>query len=316
MNKGERVFIHFNYWVLINNTDFSELPNHVSIPKRSELPEDAVKWRVPTDAVQSNRRLIRLRALQMKLLTDNIFTLAQRIARFSRNHRYLMFLFQYYTGTYRSQDAFTTLLRNGECPGRSHLGSALFRANGVPARVLITVPTRYKFWFEMHYMTEYYCPGYDWILTEVHGGKTPYEPKNQIIQRICYPEDENDTQNDFYYPRMTCIEKWFWIENENIRPFYKDLKDGSKSRGYQESEVLTSLSIGKDVIQLTENVFNEYEHYLDLTLTGQNLVYFNNAVSYQEEAVYTLKGATDPFGYIYYLDKAQEEYDKIILKVN
>jgi hypothetical protein len=315
MNKGDRVYIHFNYWVLINNSDFSDLPNHISIPKRSELPEDTLKWLVPTEAVQSNRILIMLRARQMKFLTDNLFTLAQRIAKFSRNHRYLMFLMQYYLGNYRSQDALTTLLRNGECPGRSHLGCALFRANGVPARVLMAIPTRYNFWFEIHFMTEYYCPDYDWILTEVHGGKTPYEPKNQIIQRICYPEDEDDTQNDFINPKMKCIERWFWIENENIRPYYKDLKEGSKTRGYKESEVLTNSLIGKDAIQLTENVFNEFEHYLDVTLTGQNLEYFNNAVSYQEDAVYTLRGATDPFGYIYYLSKAQEEYDKIILKV-
>jgi hypothetical protein len=242
-------------------------------------------------------------------------TVADRIAKFTRNHRYLMFLFQYYFGAYRSQDAYTTLLRNGECPGRSHLGSALFRANGVPARVLMAVPSRYNFWFEMHFMTEYYCPGYDWILTEVHGGKTPYEPKNQIIQRICYPEDEEDTHADYIYSRMDCIEKWFWIENEKVMPYYKDLKEGSKTRGYQECEVITNELVGNDAIQLTEDVFNDYEHYLALTLSGENLIHFNNAVSYQKDAVYTLKVATDLFGYIYYLDKAQEEYNKIILNV-
>jgi hypothetical protein len=315
MNMDQRVFIHFNYWVLIKNSDYSDLPEQVSIPKKSELPQETLRWLVPTKAVQSDRILIRLRARQMRFLTDNLLKVADRIASFTRNHRYLMFLMQYYLGNYRSQDAFTTLLRNGECPGRSHLGSALFRANGVPARVLMAIPSRYKFWFEMHFMTEYFCPGYGWILTEVHGGKTPYEPKNQIIQRICYPEDEEDTHVDYIYPKMKCIEKWFWIENENVEPYYKDLKEGSKTRGYQESEVFTSTLVGEDAIQLTKDVFNDYEHYLTMTLTGENLQHFNNAVSYQNDAVYELKGATDPFGYIYYLQKAQDEYSKIILKV-
>jgi hypothetical protein len=52
-----------------------------------------------------------------------------------------------------------------------------------------------------------------------------------------------------------------------------------------------------------------------MTLTGENLKHFNNAMSFQNDAVYELKGATDPFGYIYYLQKAQDEYSKIILKV-
>ncbi len=315
MNKDERVLIHFYYWVLVNNTDYSELPNHINIPKRKDLPEETLKWLAPSKAVQSNRILIRLRARQMKFLTNNLLTLAKRIAKFSRNHRYLLFLTQYYLGLYRSQDALTTLLINGECPGRSHLGSALFRANNVPARILLAVPSGYKFWFEIHYMTEYYCPGYDWILTEVHSGKTQYQPKNQIIQRICYPEDEENTQNDFINPKMKCLERWFWIENENVKAYYKNLKEGSKTRGYRESEVFTSSLVGKETIQLTQDVFNDYEFYLGMNLAGENLDHFKNATFFQKEAVYTFKGATDPFGYIYYLNKASEEYNKIVFKV-
>jgi hypothetical protein len=195
------------------------------------------------------------------------------------------------------------------------LGSALFRANGVPARVLMAVPSLYSFWFEMHYMTEYYCPGYDWILTEVHGGKTPYAPKNQIVLRICYPDDEDDTQTDFIHPRMDFLERWFWIENENIKPYYKDLKEGSKTCGYTEAEIFADSQPGKDALELTQEVFDDYEYYLGLNLAGDDLVHFNNATSFQKEAVYTFKGATDPFGYIYYLNKAREEYNKINFKV-
>ena len=315
MIKDERVMIHFNYWVLINNTDYSDLPEYINIPKTNELPQETLKWLSPTSAVQSDRLLIRLRALQMRFLTNNLLKMADRIAYFTRNHRYLLFLIQINLGLYRSQDALTTLFINGECPGRSHLGSALFRANGVPSRVLMAVPSRYKFWFEMHFMTEYYCPGYDWILTEVHGGSTPYEPKNQIIQRICYPEDEEDTQNDFINPKMNFIEKWFWIENEAVKPYYKDLKEGSKTRGYKESEVFTNPLVGNDALKLTIEVFNDFEYYLSLDLFGENKGHFDNATSYQSQAVYTFKGAVDPFGYIYYLNKAREEYDKIDMNV-
>ena len=193
MKKNETVLIHFNYWVLVNNYDYSDLPKSIKIPEKSDLPENVTKWLSSTEVVQKDKLRIKLRSRQMKFLTNNLLKLAERIGKFSRQHRYFLFLIQYTFGNYGPQDALTALKRNGECPGRSHLGSALFRANGVPARVVISTPSYYDFWFEMHYMLEYYTnEKFEWILTNPHSGVTPIEQKKHIIHRICYPEDENN----------------------------------------------------------------------------------------------------------------------------
>ncbi len=272
----------------------------------------------PTEVVQSDHFLIKLRAKQLKLFSNNnLLKIANNIAKFSKYHRYLLFVIQYKLQRilqYPSQDALTTLLVNGECPGRSHLGCALFRANGIPARVTLSMPTRYDFWYEMHYTTQYYCPGFDWILTEVHAGITPYAPQNQIILRFCYPEDENNTQADYIYHRMKSLERWMWFDNENIKPYYNNLKEGStRIKSFNENSVNIDLNVANETINLTKIVFNKYQQFLNANLTGENLINFEKGKKYIEKAISELGSSDDAFGYIYYLNKANDEFDLIII---
>jgi hypothetical protein len=312
MDKDTRALIHFNFWVLLKNNDYSDLPRYVKIPKIKDLPLETKKWLSSTKVVQKNKILIRLKARELKILTNNLLKLAFRIAKFCRWHRYIFFLVQYSLGSYKSQDAFTTLLRNGECPGRSHLSCALFRVNNIPARVVLA-NRDYKFWYEMHYATEYYCPDYGWILTEVHRGITPYEPKKEIILRICYPEDENDTQADFLYPKMKGLEKWFWINNQNVKPYYeKDFINGSKTTMFNENEVFANIVSGEEAIAITKEVFRMYQIYLGMNLTYENMQHYQNATSYQFEAINEIKIGND-LQYISLMNLAFEEYNKIVI---
>ena len=311
MKKNETVLIHFNYWVLVNNYDYSDLPKSIKIPEKSDLPENVTKWLSSTEVVQKDKLRIKLRARQMKFLTNNLLKLAERIGKFSRQHRYFLFLIQYTFGNYGPQDALTALKRNGECPGRSHLGSALFRANGVPARVVLSTPSYYDFWFEMHYMLEYYTnEKFQWILTNPHSGKTPIEQKKHIIHRICYPEDENNTQTDFIYPKMTGVENWFWVDNVNVTPYYKDLKEGSKSRGFFENEIFANSFDANWSVKMTKEVFSKFEYYVGLSLTYEDYGYFTNATDLQMTALNLFKDGKI-YGYLWYMHLANMEYDKI-----
>lgn len=311
MEKNETVLIHFSYWVIINNYNYSDLPKSIKIPEISEIPRNVTKWLSSTEVVQKDNFRIKLRAKQMKLLTNNLLKLADRIGKFSRQHRYFLFLIQYRFGNYGPQDALTTLKRNGECPGRSHLGSALFRANGVPARIIIATPSYYDFWFEMHYMLEYYSnESFGWILTNPHSGKTPIEQKKHIIHRICYPEDENNTRTDFLHPKMTGLENWFWIDNENVKPYYKDLAEGSKSRGFFENEIFVNSFDANWSIEITKEVFSKFEYYFGLSLTGENYGYFTNATDFQMSALNLFKDG-QIYGYLWYMHLANIEYNKI-----
>lgn len=311
----KQVLIHFNCWVLILSYNYEDLPDFIEKTPLTNISNETKIWLNPTEVVQSDNLLIKIRAKQQTLFTENnLLKIAENTAKFCKQHRYLLFLIKFKLQKilqYPPQDALTTLLVNGECPGRSHLGCALFRANNIPARVMLAMPTRYDFWYEMHYMTEYYAGEYSWIPTEVHKGETPYPPQNQIILRICYPEDENDTQADFMYPRMKCLEKWMWIGNENVTPYYKDCKEGSKIKSFAENTMTIDLNIVNDTVKRTQNVFNNYQNYLKMDLTDDDLEHFQKAQDYIIQAIKELDISDDVFGYIYYMDYALTEFNQI-----
>jgi len=310
MEKDESVLIHFSCWVLVKNHEYGDLPEYVKFPKKCELPEETKIWLSSTEVVQAKSFLIKHKASQLRGVSNNLVRFASEIAPFIKEHNYLLFVLQLNLGIFFSQDAITTLLINGENVGRSHLGCALFRANNVPARVLLALPDQ-TFWTQMHYMFEYYCPDYGWILIDPTRGKTPYEPRRQVINRVCYPEDEDDTKADYIIPLMKGEERWLWIDNENVYPHYVDCDEGSKSKMFSENEVITDSFTADYAFLLTQLVFHQYEQWLGENLVGENLMHFQNATCYQKQAVGDLCTSDDPFEYIYLMDKAYDEYKEI-----
>ncbi len=311
MKKDESVLLHFSCWVLVKNHDYSDLPQYVKIPKKYELPEDTKMWLVSTKVVQTNSFLIKHKAHQLRGTSDNLIRYAERIAPFIRNHRFALFVIELNLGLLLSQDARTTLLINGENVGRSHLACAFFRIYNIPARVLL-VNNDQGFWTQMHYMVEYYCPGYGWILVETTGGETPYATKRQVVNRVCYPEDEEDTKNDYIFPLMKGEERWLWIDNTNVTPYYVDCNLGSKSQMFSEAVVsIDSLTVDYAFV-LTQIVFRLYQKYLGENLADENLQHFQDATMYQKEAIITLK-SNNSEGYLSFLNRAYNEYKEISL---
>jgi Transglutaminase-like superfamily len=309
MEKDESVLLHFSCWVLVKNHNFSDLPVYVKIPKKYQLPEDTKIWLASTKEVQLHSLLIRHKARQLHGFSENLIRYAKRIAPFIKNHRFGLFVLELNLGLLLSQDARTTLLVNGENVGRSHLACAFFRLYDIPARVLL-VNNDQGFWTQMHYMVEYYCPGYGWVLVETTGGKTPYETKRQVVNRVCYPVDEEDTKRDYIFPLMKGEERWLWIDNNNVFPFYVDCKSGSKSQMFSEAVVAIDPLTADYAFVLTQIVFRLYQKYLGENLTDENLHHFDNASLYQKNAISAMK-ANNSDGYISFLNRAYEEYKEI-----
>jgi hypothetical protein len=309
MNKDEKILIHFTVWVLVENYGFGDLPDYIKFPKISELPDVTTKWLTPTEVVQSDSFLIKLKAKQLRGFSDNLIKFAGRIAPFIKNHRYPLFVLELYLGLFLSQDALTTLFIGGENVGRGHLACAMLRSQGVPSRVLL-VNNDQGFWTQMHYMAEYYCPGYDWVLIETTYGRSPYETKRQIINRICYPDDENDTKDDYILKFMKGEERWIWVENDNVNPYYVDCDEGSKSQMFSENVVLVNDNLVDNIFNLTESTFTNYQQYLGIELIGDNITYFNNAIEYQYDAIESMKD-NSPHDFLNFIKLANEEYNKI-----
>jgi hypothetical protein len=159
-------------------------------------------------------------------------------------------------------------------------------------------------------MVEYYCPGYGWVLVETTAGKTPYATKRQVVNRVCYPKDEQDTKKDYIFPFMKGEERWLWIDNTNVFPYYVDCKSGSKSQMFSEAVVSIDLLTADYAFVLTQIVFRLYQKYLGENLTDENLHHFHNASLYQKDAITAMK-ADNPDGYISFLNRAYEEYKEI-----
>jgi hypothetical protein len=167
------------------------------------------------------------------------------------------------------------------------------------------------FWTQMHYMVEYYCPGYGWVLLETTRGISPYATYHQVINRVCYPQDEEDTKKDYIFPFMKGEERWLWIDNEDVSPYYVDCNTGSKSQMFTETNVSTDQMIADYAFVLTQMVFRQYQGFLGMNFTGENQEHFQNAIMYQQQAILTLKQSQDLDGYLTFLNMAYDEYQDI-----
>jgi len=309
MNQHDSILLHFSCWVLVKNHDFRDLPSYVKIPKKCQLPPETRPWLAATNEVQTHNLLIRHKAHVLHGYSDNLVRYAGRIASFLRYNRAVLYVIELHAGLLLSQDALTTLLISGENVGRSHLSCAFFRVYNIPARVLLANNDQ-GFWTQMHYMVEYYCPGYGWVLLDTTKGVTPYATKHQVINRVCYPRDEENTKRDYLFRFMTGEERWFWIDTPHVSPWYSDLKKGSKSQMFTEATVSVDELSASYAFVLTQVVFRQYQNYLGMNLSGANLLHFQNATSYQHEAITAMQGHDAP-GYIAFLNQASEEYTQI-----
>jgi hypothetical protein len=311
MKKGDGALLHFSCWVLVKNHDFSDLPPYVKIPKKYQLPDETKIWLASNKQVQVHSILIIRKAMQLHGLSDNLIRYARRIAPFIRYHRFGLFILELKLGLLLSQDARTTLLINGENVGRAHLACAFFRLYNVPARELL-VNNDQGFWTQMHYMAEYYCPGYGWVLVETSFGKSPYATKHQVVNRICYPQDEEDTKHDYIFPFMKGEERWLWIDTNDVAPYYVDCKKGSKAQMFSEAVVSPDQLTANYAFVLTQRVFRQYQKNLGVNLTDGNLHHFQNATMLQKNAIAALK-ANNTEGYITFLQDAYDEFLEIQL---
>jgi transglutaminase-like putative cysteine protease len=311
LQKDAHALIHFSAWVLTEAFDYNDIPTDAPMPySKYDNPEDTQTWLSRSEMVQKNRLRIKWQADALEGENDNILSYAENVSSFIKNHRYGLFLIQLWTRTFLKQDALTTLKVNGENVGRSHLACALFRAQDIPARVILANNDQ-GFWTQMHYMVEYYIPEYGWALLDSTKGLTPYDSQRQVINRICSIDDEDDTKNDYIYRFMKGEERWIWISDENVEPYYVDCDTGSKSQMFTETMVQLKPFAADYAFFRTQNMFHQYEKYLGADLSSTNQQHLNNAIQYQKDAVTSLIETEDINDYVFYIEKAYDEYKAI-----
>jgi hypothetical protein len=316
IEKGKKIVIHFDFWVLVNNKKYNDLPGYIRIPEEMNLPESTKTWLASTNAIQADNMFIKFKARFFKGLNNNLLCLVKKIIIYVSFHRWVLqtlrryiemnsylrpFLLrrQYWTGL---MDAISCLFFGGLCCGQANLAAALLRANGVPTKILIvttfgSVKVSYvgeKKWLDsQHYMIEFYCPDYGWI--KCTPGKFGFQPKNYIIFRIIYPEDEDIAGNGLsYYGGM---EPWFWISNKNISIIFPEeiISSYKKPRGnvsgvpairiWTEKKITIEDSTADSVFNITQNAWELYVRCSNIDLNVTKKQDFEVAVDAQRKAI-------------------------------
>lgn len=326
LKKNEKIRLHFEYFLLVKNTDYGYLPNHVDMPKKLNFPNHIKKWLQPSKSIQSENSFIKIKSFLIKPFTKNLLDFTYNLSYKICFHRPILSKINLILGNMLLNkkywpylnDSLSCYFFGGACTARTNLEVATLRASNIPARVLIGTSLYYqgKKWCDaQHYFFEYYTSKYGWI--RGMSGRVPYEPKNCIVLRINYPGDENIAGNGlgFY---GGCI-PWFWIDDDDIildfpkeGSYYKRKRGWGRpiNRGFIYKEIFTSKVIAEKVFDVTQNVWKKFITFYGRDLKKENKKYLSNAYYLQEKAIQNFhKG--DINQYINNMQNAYQEFKKI-----
>lgn len=116
------------------------------------------------------------------------------------------------------------------CTGHANLGTALFLARGIPARVLACLPAQAK--LQEHYISEIWTPQTEWLRVEATSHQFPLKDSEHLILRVVYPDSYRSSGNVPLYVKATegmkanfaLDSERCWQSAETIRSDYLDAK--------------------------------------------------------------------------------------------
>ena len=296
MKQASNTWLTWTAWILIKQNPYSDFPRHVPIPDLEQLPDSVKKWLEATDCVQISAPIVQNIAQTVRDTTSNLMVLAQNICDYCYNipweWPHLPF----------ALDAVYALTWGSSCTGHAHAGVALFRANGIPARTLLSMPIGTQ-GLEMHWILQYFIPEYGWVRMETSTGQHPNYPSNQIITLACNPEDEFP----LFFP--SGIEGYWHSSDPALGMFSlnRNVAHSTFSIAAKRSTISETINL---LHTLSDSVFIYYSNYWGIILTPTQDVHFQSALNYQASALFNLQ-SNDLAGYISNMQLALENYQKV-----
>lgn len=297
-NSSATIHLKWTSWVLTKQHDYSGIPDSVPIPSLIDIPDSVKPWLMPTGCVQWEDPFVKHIADSIRGNTNDLIELANRINNYCKH-----IPFDWLTEPV-SWDAYYAMKWGNSCTGHAHAAAAIFRANGVPCRVLLNIPTWITSRFDMHWIIEYYIPQYGWVKMETTNGNNPYtDASKEIITFACNPDDE------FSMTFPDNIESYWFTSDTVFQHFYPDWNGAHFGKGY--NGVLDSSAKVDLIISLTDSVYNYFTTYKGIELTAGQSSYFQTATDFQYKAFNAMKALkTDSL--IYYLYQSLNDYRKIL----
>ena len=296
MNQAATTSIDWTAWVFVKENTYSDLPSFAPIPTPGQLPDSVKKWLDTTDCAQIDAPIVQQIADSIRDTTTNLVTLADDIC----NYCYYHIPWQFPHLPY-SFDAVYALTWGNWCTGHAHAGAALFRANGVPARTLLNMPT----WasnFDMHWIIDYYVPDYGWVRMETSTGQNPCYAKDEIVTLVCNPEDE-------FPPFFPCGIEGYWHTSDPALGMWNPNWGGAHT-AFNILTIPDSTDKIELAYSLTDSAFFYYSQYWGINLTPTQQAIFQTALNYQTEALTKLQ-TNDLDGYIGDMQQALNNYKNV-----
>ncbi|MCK4672631.1 choice-of-anchor J domain-containing protein, partial [candidate division WOR-3 bacterium] len=296
MNQAPSTNIDWTAWVFVKENTYSDLPSFVPIPTPDQLPDSVKKWLDTTDCAQINAPIVQQIADSIRDTTTNLIQLADDICNFCNQ---IPWQFPHLPYAF---DAVYALTWGNSCTGHAHAGAALFRANGVPARTLLVIPTWYSGYLDMHWDIDYYVPDYEWVRMETSLGNHPWYPQNEVVTFACNPEDEFP----LFFP---CgIDGCWHTSDPTLGMWNPDW--GGAHRAFNILFIPDSTDTIELAHSLTDSVFFYYSHYWGISLTPVQQTTFQTALDYQTTALANLQ-ASNLDAYIVNMEQALNNYRNV-----
>ncbi len=297
-NYSGTINLDWTSWTLIKKHDYSRIPPSVPMPAFNELPDSVKPYLKPTGCVQWEDPFVKGKCDSIWGHTNDLIVLANRI-------KYYCYCIPWnFPTSPMSFDAFYAMKWGNSCTGHAHAGAAIFRANGVPSRILMNMPLMNN--FDMHWIIEYYIPQYGWVKMETSGGISPYVNAHQeIITFACNPEDE------FSMTFPDNIES-YWFTSDPV--FQHNSPNWAQAHSASQLRIVSDTSYKIDqIISLTDSVYRYFTTYKGINLTSGQNYFFQIATGFQYKAFNHINnGMKDSL--IYYLNQSLDNYRNIELK--
>ena len=285
--------INWTAWVLVRQNSYRDLPTYVPIPPPEQLPDSVRPWLATTDCCQLSASDVQRKADSLRDTTTNLMKLADDVCHFCRS---IPFGFGHEPVSF---DAEYALKWGHSCTGHAHAAAALLRANGIPARTLLNMPD----WasnYDMHWIIDYYVPGYGWVRMESSTGENPAQPQDELVVRACNPGDEFPV----WYPRGIDAG---WHTSDTTFPM------PNWAGAHNAFAVLSLVDSAERIdyaIALTKWVFGCHSAYSGIRLTPDAYAAFASGLSHQTDALARIQAGDLP-GYIAEMQEALIDYQNV-----
>lgn len=178
------ICLRYESVVLVGPTSFETLPERVAFP--AEWPAEATPWLTATWCCDSDDARFQALGAEIRASTDDVRAVVDAVLTRSQA------IFQGAHGRVGNLTAVEALDKQGSCTSCANFVAALFRASGVPARVL----AGYPLWsgpLQTHYIVEAYVPYFGWYPVESTMGQASWPNCQQLAVSIVPIEHEAES---------------------------------------------------------------------------------------------------------------------------